>query len=143
MFFPIYTSLIPIPLYAGAYFLTPENLYFFPERFLANHPWVDFFNGLCLYGLLCIGFIDFLIAAVTQPFSADILVISYSSEGKGKTFGEILKMYSNQSGLRHIFKKRYDFLLQGAYVVEKDKEVMLTSKGQAASNFARILKRWS
>ena len=140
MHFPIITSLIPVPLYIGLYFFTPMNLYLFSDTLVENQIWVDFVNGLCLYTFLCIGFVDFLIAAITQPFTTDILVILHKARGKGMTYDEILNAYSDCSGLKHIFKKRYDYLLEGEYITKKNDIIQLTAKACQVVKFVRLLK---
>ena len=140
VFSPICFAVFLVPLYAVLYYLTPYDLYVFKPAFVEINVFVDFANGICLYLFLCVAFADLLIAAVTQPFSADILVMVYRAGRNGTDFEELSEAYSDGDGIDAVLEKRLNHLLEGAYIIKQDNYVTLTVKGRFIATISSILR---
>ena len=143
IYYPFSFSIIFLFLYLFLYYLTPPDLYFFDERYLINNILVDLFNGIVLFILLSIGFTDFLIAAVIQPFSTDILLHIYITGLKGLTFEALIDKYIGNKGVDLALSKRLDYLLKRNYVKEMQNQIIITNKGVLVAKSAELLYKVS
>lgn len=142
LFFPLTVSIAALPIYIVLYWCTPADIWGLPMALVTNRTLVDVFNGMCVYLLLCIGFNDFLIAAVTQPFSTDLLILIATAGEDGTGYRDLLEAYSDAAGLKHIFHKRFDFLVQNGYILLHDNQIFLTEKGTRMAKWTNLLERF-
>ena len=56
------------------------------------------------------------------------------------TYDDILNAYSDCSGLKHIFNKRFDYLLNGGYITKHNDVITLTNKACNVTKLVNILK---
>ena len=136
-------SLIFVGFYFAVYQGVPDNLYIYDERYLETDSSIDVFNGAVLFTLAAIGFSDFLVAAVIQPFSADMLVHIHHAGSDGLTFEGLLGKYTGGEGVDTGLGKRVNYLLENGYIEKLGDQMTITNKGAFIAKCASYLSRLS
>jgi len=144
IFFPFCVALALLPLYALLYAAVPADFLPVPNSWMESRTVVDFCNGICLYLLLAVGLNDLLIAAVSQPFSTDVLMVYRRAGRSGAGADDVVRgcTRGTDSG-RHLERRLHHLLSHGYLRAKEDGGLVATPKGLRLAGLIGLLCRFT
>lgn len=131
------------PAYFIVFFLTPCNLYFLPQSWIAMPMWLDIAYGYAVFLLNCHSFIDFFYG-FNGGFSMSLMLDILRSKGRGISSEDIIEGYRVTDGMDKIYGWRLPHLEQTGYIRTdpRSSACCLTAKGRIIAKVALFFKRF-
>jgi hypothetical protein len=135
--FMVIMWLLMIPVFITLHYVTPADLGFLPASLIEPRPVADLLLGLLAYAAVFFGGILQLYNLADRGLSLRVL-IDLATSGP-MTADQMVKAYSAGRGLRWMYAKRMEGLIDHNLVRHDGERVVLTSSGRrAAATLARL-----
>jgi len=113
----------------AVWWTTPDDLGFLPSWLLAEPPWFDLLLALFFFTAAFFGGVLQLYNLADRGFSLRILIDALDEPGGAIGAGQLLAGYGGGQGVRWMYDKRIQGLLDGDLVRRTDESFVLTANG--------------
>ncbi len=141
VFFPLLAAWTPV--YFAAYFLTPADLYFLPESWIAGIRWLDVTYGYIVFVLNFHSFLDFFFG-FNGGFSMTIMHLILQSPRGELAANDVAAAFTTADGLDKIYSWRVPKLEKtGMLTFDPERRVYrVTEAGRRVAKFTIFCKRF-